>query len=59
MLYSERRKQLQFSYQVKAEGWMALPLSEHTKGWRGNIEKAAGSSRHTSWPYCLQKELYF
>lgn len=32
MLYSERRKQLQFSYQVKAEGWLCHCLSTPKAG---------------------------
>lgn len=54
VLYSERRKELHFSYQVKAEGWVFHCLSTPKAG--KETEKAAGPGRHTSWPYYLQKD---
>lgn len=45
------------SSQVKAE--VDLLLSEHTKGWKGILEKAAGSGRHTSWLCYLEKGVSF
>lgn len=63
MLYSERRKELHLlllKIPVLSEGeGMALPLSEHTKGKKGNLEKVAGSGSHLSWLYHLKKGIHF